>query len=94
MDNSSQINLIQVALQAYAQNARRVSMLRIVDELTEIFVQQNYRFGDILQAFADYAEPERAKAEWQEQEDEQLAWRTVAALLESAAQEARNENLP
>lgn len=94
MDNAGQMNLIQVALQTYARNARRVNMLRIVDELVEIFVQEGYRFGDIIEAFADYAESERAKTEQQGKEDQQFAWTTVTALLKSAAQEARSENLP
>lgn len=94
MDNSDEMSLIITALQAYARRTHRVNMFKIVDQLVGILVEQGFRFGDILQGLEDYARSERAKAEQQEQEGEQLAWQIVAGLLELAAQEARNENLP
>lgn len=94
MDNSNEMLLIIAALQAYARRTHRVNMFKIADQLVEVLVEQGFRFGDILQGLGDYATSERAKAERQEKEGEQLAWQIVAGLLELAAQEARNENLP
>lgn len=94
MDNSDEMNLIITALQAYARSTHRVNMFKIADELVEVLVEQGFRFGDILQGFADFAASERDRTGRFQEEDKQLAWRTVATLLEVAAQEAKGEYLP
>lgn len=94
MDNSDEMNLIITALQAYARRTHRVNMFKIAGQLVEILVEQGFRFGDIMQGFADYAASERDRTGRLQEEDKQLAWRTIATLLEVASQEAKSEYLP
>jgi hypothetical protein len=93
MDNANEMNLVITALQAYARRTHRVNMFRIVDQLIEVLVE-GFRFGDIMQGFADYAESERDRTGRLQEEDKQLAWGTVASLLKATAQEAKGEYLP